>query len=109
MRRLRVLQAQILRHPLLPLRRSSRLLPLRLAAAALAGPAEQMADEPVKAITVLQSIVAQKLKKTLDQIPLSKTIKDLVGGKSTLQNEILGDLGKEFGSHSRKIRRNPAR
>ena len=27
---------------------------------------------------------------------MSKAIKDLVGGKSTLQNEILGDLQKEF-------------
>jgi fatty acid synthase subunit alpha len=36
------------------------------------------------------------LKKSVDEVPLSKAIKDLVGGKSTLQNEILGDLQKEF-------------
>ncbi|KAM9888015.1 hypothetical protein OXX79_013204, partial [Metschnikowia pulcherrima] len=29
---------------------------------------------------------------------MTKAIKDLVNGKSTVQNEILGDLGKEFGS-----------
>ncbi|KAJ5772023.1 hypothetical protein N7520_002552 [Penicillium odoratum] len=43
-----------------------------------------------------------KLKKSLADVPLTKAIKDLVGGKSTLQNEILGDLGKEFGSTPEK-------
>ena len=33
---------------------------------------------------------------------LSKTIKDLVGGKSMLQNEILGDLQQEFASAPEK-------
>ena len=51
-----------------------------------------MEDVLIKAI----NIVTQKLKKRLDEIPLSKSIKDLVGGKSTLQNEILGDLQQEF-------------
>lgn len=55
-----------------------------------------MDDIPIKAIDILLVIVAQKLKKRVDEIPLSKTIKDLVGGKSTLQNEILGDLQQEF-------------
>ena len=32
----------------------------------------------------------------MDKIPLSKSIKDLVGRKSTLQNEILSDLQQEF-------------
>ena len=32
----------------------------------------------------------------MDEIPLSKSIKDLVGRKSTLQNEILSDLQQEF-------------
>lgn len=35
-------------------------------------------------------------------MPLSKSIKDLVGGKSTLQNEILGDLQMEFTSAPEK-------
>lgn len=68
------------------------------AAAAPSGPAASIEDAPVKAIEILHALVAQKLKKTLDQVPLAKSIKDLVGGKSTVQNEILGDLGKEFGS-----------
>ncbi|KAF9311477.1 3-oxoacyl-[acyl-carrier-protein] synthase [Podila horticola] len=64
---------------------------------ASAGPAAAVADVPIKAVEILHVIVAQKVKKTLEEVPLSKAIKDLVGGKSTLQNEILGDLQKEFG------------
>ncbi|KAF2204996.1 hypothetical protein GQ43DRAFT_477755 [Delitschia confertaspora ATCC 74209] len=70
--------------------------------AASAGPAAQVPDAPITATDILRSLVAQKLKKPLLDIPLSKAIKDLVGGKSTLQNEILGDLGKEFGSTPEK-------
>jgi len=66
------------------------------------GPAAAVADAQVSAVDVLRSLIAQKLKKPLTEIPLSKAIKDLVGGKSTLQNEILGDLGKEFGSTPEK-------
>ena len=50
----------------------------------------------IKAFDILLVIVAQKLKKRVDEIPLSKLIKDLVGGKSTLQNKILSDLQQEF-------------
>ncbi|KAF2133540.1 fatty acid synthase subunit alpha reductase [Dothidotthia symphoricarpi CBS 119687] len=67
-----------------------------------AGPAAQVPDAPVTATDILRALVAQKLKKPLMDIPLAKAIKDLVGGKSTLQNEILGDLGKEFGSTPEK-------
>ncbi|KAI9836057.1 MAG: hypothetical protein M1819_001668 [Sarea resinae] len=67
-----------------------------------AGPVAQVADVPIGAVDILRSLIAQKLKKPFLEIPLSKAIKDLVGGKSTLQNEILGDLGKEFGSTPEK-------
>lgn len=70
--------------------------------AAPAGPAAAVADEPVSAKLLIHVLVAQKLKKPLDSIPMSKAIKDLVNGKSTVQNEILGDLGKEFGSTPEK-------
>ncbi|KAI8993220.1 fatty acid synthase [Pilobolus umbonatus] len=63
---------------------------------ASAGPAAAVSDVPVTATEVIHAIIAQKLKKSVDEVPLSKAIKDLVGGKSTLQNEILGDLQKEF-------------
>ncbi|KAF2488038.1 fatty acid synthase subunit alpha [Neohortaea acidophila] len=72
------------------------------APSASSGPAAPVEDAPVGAVDVLRAMVAQKLKKPLQDIPLSKAIKDLVGGKSTLQNEILGDLGKEFGSTPEK-------
>jgi fatty acid synthase subunit alpha len=49
--------------------------------AAGAGPAAMLDDTPVKATDILRSLVAQKLKKPLMDIPLSKAIKDLVGGK----------------------------
>ena len=68
-------------------------------AAAVAASVE---DVPLKAIEVLGVIVAQKLKKRVDEVPLSKSIKDLSGGKSTLQNEILGDLQLEFSSAPEK-------
>lgn len=46
------------------------------------GPAAQVPDAPVSAVDVLRALVAQKLKKPLTDIPLSKAIKDLVGGKA---------------------------
>lgn len=55
-----------------------------------------------RAIEILNVIVAQKLKKKVEEIPLSKSLKDLSGGKSTLQNEILGDLQLEFTSTPEK-------
>jgi fatty acid synthase subunit beta len=73
-----------------------------IAAPAPSGPAVTIDDAPILASEVLIVIVAQKLKKKVDEVPLSKSIKDLVGGKSTLQNEILGDLQMEFASAPEK-------
>lgn len=56
------------------------------------GPVAQVDDAPVLAVDVLRAIIAQKLKKGFSDVPLSKAIKDLVNGKSTLQNEILGGI-----------------
>ncbi|OBZ72637.1 Fatty acid synthase subunit beta [Grifola frondosa] len=64
--------------------------------------AASVEDVPLKAVDILTAIVAQKLKKRVDEIPLSKSVKDLVGGKSTMQNEILGDLQLEFSSAPEK-------
>lgn len=44
------------------------------------GPAAQVPDAPVQAIDIVRSLIAQKLKKPLLDVPLSKAIKDLVGG-----------------------------
>ena len=47
-----------------------------------AGPAAAVADAPVSAVDIVRTLIAQKLKKPLTEIPLSKAIKDLVGGMS---------------------------
>jgi fatty acid synthase subunit alpha len=46
-----------------------------------AGPAAAVEDAPVTAVDILRTLVAQKLKKGLADVPLSKAIKDLVGGR----------------------------
>lgn len=46
-----------------------------------AGPAAQVADVPVQAVEIVRALIAQKLKKPYLEVPLSKAIKDLVGGK----------------------------
>ena len=48
-----------------------------------AGPVAAVADVPVTAVDIVRSLIAQKLKKPLTDIPLSKAIKDLVGGEHT--------------------------
>lgn len=48
---------------------------------ASSGPAAAVADAPVLAVDIVRSLIAQKLKKPLAEIPLSKAIKDLVGGQ----------------------------
>lgn len=47
-----------------------------------AGPAALVEDVPVSAVDIVRTLVAQKLKKGLTDIPVNKAIKDLVGGKS---------------------------
>jgi fatty acid synthase subunit alpha, fungi type len=67
-----------------------------------AAAAASIEDVPIKAVDVLTAIIAQKLKKGIAEVPMSKSIKDLVNGKSTMQNEILGDLQLEFSSAPEK-------
>ncbi|KAF5024646.1 hypothetical protein F66182_3268 [Fusarium sp. NRRL 66182] len=55
-------------------------------------------DEPVAAKTVATAIIAYRLKKQPSAIDPTSSIKTLVGGRSTLENEIVGDLLVEFGS-----------
>ena len=70
-------------------------VPVSVPSQVAAGP---IADVPLEAKEVLFVLIAQKLGKKLSEIHPSKSIKELVGGKSTLQNEILGDLATEFGN-----------
>ena len=46
-----------------------------------AGPAAAVADAPITAVDIVRTLIAQKLKKPLADVPLSKAIKDLVGGQ----------------------------
>ena len=73
--------------------------PAAAAAAAAPAPASQGAveDAPVTATQTLSALLALKTKKTYEEIKPEVTIKALVGGKSALQNEIVGDLEAEFG------------
>lgn len=43
-------------------------------------PAAAVADVPISAIDIVRTLVAQKLKKPIGEIPANKAIKDLVGG-----------------------------
>jgi fatty acid synthase subunit alpha len=52
--------------------------------------AARIEDVPVTNLEILTVVIAQKPKKPANEVPLPKSIKGLVGGKSTLQNEILG-------------------
>ncbi|KAH9957127.1 hypothetical protein BC827DRAFT_1157441 [Russula dissimulans] len=54
---------------------------------AAAGPATSIEDASIRAVDVLAAIVSQKLKRQLDEFPLSEFIEDLSNGKPTLQNE----------------------
>ncbi|KAJ2735533.1 fatty acid synthase alpha subunit Lsd1 [Coemansia sp. BCRC 34962] len=62
------------------------------------GTAAALVDVPLQTMDVVHALVAYKLKRPLADVSALKPIKTLVGGKSTLQNEIFGDLHKEFGS-----------
>ena len=70
----------------------------------ISGPAASIEDAPIRAVDILAVIVSQKLKKQLSEVPLFKSIKELSNGKSTLQNEIMGDLQGEFSSAPDKVR-----
>ncbi|UJO24867.1 hypothetical protein CLAFUW4_14443 [Fulvia fulva] len=59
-------------------------------------PSVTIADVPVSAEEVVRALVARKLKKPILSIPTTKSVKELCNGKSTLQNEIVGDFHSEF-------------
>lgn len=56
------------------------------------GPAAAVADVPVQAVDIVRSLIAQKLKKPLADIPLSKAIKDLVGGENDQKSKVFAKL-----------------
>ncbi|KAG3101268.1 Fatty acid synthase subunit beta [Phytophthora idaei] len=54
-------------------------------------------DAPVSALHVLRVLLAVRLNKNLSEIQENTDVKTLCAGKSAVQNEIIGDLEKEFG------------
>ncbi|KAI1329110.1 putative fatty acid synthase alpha subunit FasA [Xylariaceae sp. FL0255] len=72
-----------------------------------AAPAPAVAAAPLTAATsvdkeltstdVVITLVAAKMKKAFDAISFSDSVQALSAGKSTLQNEIIGDMAAEFG------------
>ncbi|KAJ2357202.1 fatty acid synthase alpha subunit Lsd1, partial [Coemansia sp. RSA 2618] len=62
------------------------------------GVSKPIADQPVSTLDVVLAIVAFKMKKSLSDVSAEQSIKTLVAGKSIMQNEIVGDLQKEFDS-----------
>jgi 3-oxoacyl-ACP reductase-like protein len=65
--------------------------PGAMAATYSAGPAA-IPDKKVSAITTLQTLLALKLKRSIQNVPADATVKELVSGKSALQNELIGDI-----------------
>lgn len=59
------------------------------------GPQQEYSSLPFKALDSLKVIIGYKLKSK--NVSVSKSIKDLSAGKSTLQNELFGELVREFG------------
>lgn len=59
------------------------------------GPAAAVDDVPVQAVDIVRSLIAQKLKKPFSEIPLSKAIKDLVGG----MYQLAAKLRRTFSSY----------
>jgi len=58
---------------------------------------ESIPDAPVSALASITALVASSLRKSGSAINLNDSLKDLSGGRSTIQNEMVGDLLQEFG------------
>ncbi|KAI1464223.1 putative 3-oxoacyl-synthase [Daldinia caldariorum] len=56
-----------------------------------------IADTPVTALESVTALVASSLKKPASDIKLDESIKGVSGGRSIVQNEIIGDMLEEFG------------
>ncbi|KAJ6023758.1 Acyl transferase/acyl hydrolase/lysophospholipase [Penicillium herquei] len=55
-------------------------------------------DTPVEAKEILVAIIASKLRKNYGELGTDQSVKALASGRSTMENEIVGDLDAEFGS-----------
>ncbi|KAK9421815.1 putative beta-ketoacyl-[acyl-carrier-protein] synthase I [Seiridium unicorne] len=60
--------------------------------------AQEVADVDITPTDIILSLVAHKLKRGIDRVPVNDSVRTLCAGKSVLQNEIIGDLSAEFGN-----------
>ncbi|KAI0380212.1 putative 3-oxoacyl-synthase [Hypomontagnella monticulosa] len=54
-------------------------------------------DAPITALDSVKALVASSLKKPASDLKLDESIKAISGGRSIVQNEIIGDMLEEFG------------
>ncbi|KAI0388455.1 putative 3-oxoacyl-synthase [Xylariaceae sp. FL0594] len=74
-------------------------IPVAAPVASVASPekSESIPDAPVPALASITALVASSLRKSATAVAPSESLKGLSGGRSTIQNEIVGDLLQEFG------------
>ncbi|KAI1146015.1 putative 3-oxoacyl-synthase [Nemania diffusa] len=58
---------------------------------------EPIPDAPISALDSVTALVATSLRKPISAINVNESLKGLSGGRSTIQNEMVGDLLQEFG------------
>lgn len=57
----------------------------------------QIPDAPITALEAVRALIASSLKKSASDVKLDDSIKAISGGRSIVQNEIIGDMLEEFG------------
>ncbi|KAJ1957902.1 fatty acid synthase alpha subunit Lsd1, partial [Linderina pennispora] len=61
------------------------------------GAASPVPDKPIELADVICAVIGQKMKRSLVDIPLTRSLKEIAAGKSILLNDIMGDMLKELG------------
>ncbi|TLD11451.1 hypothetical protein PspLS_11925 [Pyricularia sp. CBS 133598] len=73
-------------------------IPQETAAMPLSAQPSSIPDSLVTPREIITLLISTALKKPRAEVATDKPISDLCGGRSTIQNEIIGDLTKEFGN-----------
>lgn len=84
-------------------------VPVVLQTASVPSKNEPIEDTPVSALDSITALVASSLRKPSATINLDENLKELSGGRSTVQNEIVGDLLQEFGQVPDNVENIPLR
>ncbi|OTB05653.1 hypothetical protein M426DRAFT_21686 [Hypoxylon sp. CI-4A] len=66
-------------------------------------------DVPITALDAVKGLIASSLKKPASDIKLDDSIKAISGGRSIVQNEIIGDMLEEFGPLADDVENIPLR